>query len=335
MKGTPMRIAVLREAGGLGDVICVEPAVRGLRLAHPEAEIWFAGLPEYRALVAAWPCPPDVYLAVTTGERRDRDAPVDPGRWPYLGAVAGFDRVIDLYCPAFRHERRMGHRTRKSRVRLFCEAAGAPPSAPRLRIADADRHWADGWLAGRGRDADRPLVGLQPISCGVRRNWPRPAWAELARRLRGRGVDVVVFHSFPAPVRGIEGIVAAGLPLPKAAAVVAACDLLVTPDSGFLHLGAALDRPLVTLWGSINPHAVCEFYPRVERLWRPDAARPPGCTAPCYSLRGAVAPACRYGCRLLEQIPVDAVEARCLERLRAAGRDGVTACSSPPMLYQS
>ncbi|MFW5857532.1 MAG: glycosyltransferase family 9 protein [Planctomycetota bacterium] len=167
----------------------------------------------------------------------------------------------------------MGHRTRKSRVRLFCEAAGVPPGAPRLRIADADRHWAEGWLAGRGRDADRPLVGLQPISCGVRRNWPRPAWAELARRLRGRGADVVVFHSFPAPVRGIEGIVAAGLPLPKAAAVVAACDLLVTPDSGFLHLGAALDRPLITLWGSINPHAVCEFYPRAERRGRPAAPR--------------------------------------------------------------
>ncbi|MFH0911122.1 MAG: glycosyltransferase family 9 protein [Planctomycetota bacterium] len=317
-----MKIAVLREAGGLGDVVATEPAVRGLKEQYPGAEIWYACLPEYGELVAGWPMPPDVYLAVERRERRDRDAAPDGARRPYLSAFRDFDRVVDLFCPAFQYERARAHRTDKSRVRLFCEAAGVRVSAPEQTVTEAREHWAGGWLAGRGVRADRPLVGLQPVSCGARRNWPIERWAELSRGLEKIGVEVLVFHTFARAVRSVRGLKAAGLRLGELAALAARCDLLVTPDSGLLHLASALGIPTLSLWGSTNPHATCELYPRAEAIWpRESAARPRACRAPCYSLRGSLAPECRAkGCLLLRSIRPEEVLARARGMLESSGR---------------
>lgn len=314
-----MKIALLREAGGLGDMVMTEPVVRGLRALHPGAEIVYVGLRDYAELVEIFDARPDVYLPIERRERRDRDAAPDAGRWPYLAPVMDADRIVDLFCPAFAHERAFKDRTHKSRVELFCRAAGAEASCPSVRVREADRDWARGYLAAKGwmDESCGPLVALAPWSCGKRRTWPKHKWKRLSRELTDRGFAPLSLHAFHAPLMGLAGLRAWGLPLPKVAALLNLCTKAVTNDSGILHLATAVGVPTLSLWGSTHPEVTLAHYPDAEWLWTPNApGRPAACRAPCYSMRGTCDwRACRNGCAILAGIGVEEV----LERIEAMG----------------
>jgi heptosyltransferase-2 len=300
-----MKIAILREAGGLGDVVMTEPAVRGLREKYPRAEIVYVGLPEYECIVEKFSCPPDAYLPVRRQERRDRDGAVNPARWPYLRAVADADLVVDFFCPAFRHEREHRHETYKSRIELFCETAGVEPSTPALFLSDRNREWARGYLSGKGWEGNKEtLIALAPWSCGKRRTWPKEKWVELSRRLWESGLTPLSLHAFSEPLARMTGLRVSGLTLDRAAAVLSLCKMAIVNDSGILHLAEALQVQSLSLWGSTNPEVTLAQYPLARFIWKPDSDKKPRrCQAPCYSLRGSCDyQSCREGCRILAEI---------------------------------
>lgn len=107
-------------------------------------------------------------------------------------------------------------------------------------------------------------VGLFPGSNAPSRRWPTERFRELARSLTARGIRVVVLGG--SGERDLTREVADGLPgvvdvggrtdLIELAAALAATDVLVTNDTGPMHLAAAVGTPTVTLWGSSDPAEV-------------------------------------------------------------------------------
>jgi ADP-heptose:LPS heptosyltransferase len=81
----------------------------------------------------------------------------------------------------------------------------------------------------------------------------------LVRRLAGDGIRVVVFggpqeRALGAAVAGGVALDVAGrTDLPLLAAGLADCDLVITIDSGPMHLAAAVGTPTISLWGAGNP----------------------------------------------------------------------------------
>lgn len=133
--------------------------------------------------------------------------------------------------------------------------ADGPPPLPRLAIPDALR---DAWeqLVGPPGGA---RIGIFPGSNASSRRWDADRFAELVARLAGEGVQVVVFggsgeRELTARVAGRAAFDAGGrTDLPLLAAGLASCDLLVTNDSGPMHLAAAVGTPTVSLWGAGDP----------------------------------------------------------------------------------
>ncbi|MGH7662820.1 MAG: glycosyltransferase family 9 protein [Gemmatimonadaceae bacterium] len=132
--------------------------------------------------------------------------------------------------------------------------AGSPP-VPGVAIPAALR---ERWLALAG-DTARATIGLFPGSNAASRRWDAERFADVAHALVARGERVIVFggpheRNLTAAVAGSVAVDMGGrTDLPLLAAALSECALLVTNDSGPLHLAAAVGTPTVSLWGAGDP----------------------------------------------------------------------------------
>jgi ADP-heptose:LPS heptosyltransferase len=136
----------------------------------------------------------------------------------------------------------------------------------------------------------------------------------LARRLHNAGIGVVVVGG--AGDRGdgdlicADGVglnLAGGTSLVESAAVIRRAALLVSGDSGLLHIGVGLGVPTVSLFG---PGIAAKWAPRGERHIVLDKRLT---CSPCT--RFGSTPRCRDNGRCLKEITVDEVEQAVLRLL--------------------
>jgi heptosyltransferase-2 len=131
---------------------------------------------------------------------------------------------------------------------------------PRL---DLPGDWAGQQLARICRELPERFVAIAPGAVyGPAKAWPAAHYRELARALRDRaGVPVVLVgtageRTLAEQVRdGGEGILdwCGVTDLPGLVAVLSRAALLVSNDSGAMHVMAALGRPQVAIFGSTSP----------------------------------------------------------------------------------
>jgi lipopolysaccharide heptosyltransferase II len=135
---------------------------------------------------------------------------------------------------------------------LIGGAPSAPPT-PRLDIP------AEAQARFRANVRGEALIGVFPGGNASSRRWAPERFAELVRRMAGGVRTVVVFggpneRELTARVAGSAAIDLGGqTDLAQLAAGIASCDLLVTNDTGPLHLAAAVGTPTVSLWGAGDP----------------------------------------------------------------------------------
>jgi len=318
------RVAILRESGGLGDVVCTLPVAAEMMFrCKCDTEVTYFGLASYERLVMASGVV-DWFVPVDRDERRPANRVNDniatPLRWPYLDAgpvpFARYDQVADLWCPAFDVERQMLDRPRlhwKSRIQIFLEAAKCWPAdcaTPRVFVDRQMDAWAAGFCA-QEKLRNRPtVVGLHLFASTRCRSWIPQRAVELGRQLVRDGLGVIAFESAEAVCRldGIPGVHAVGHNFLEVAAIVKRCDLMVTVDSGLFHLAAAVGTPAIGLFGPTDGPTTAQFYPKATILQRqPD----PLCLSmPCYAHSERRAKRCSMvWCRGLQAIDVAAVKA--------------------------
>ena len=152
-------------------------------------------------------------------------------------------------------------------VERFAQLAEAPGGAlqrpiphPRLRSNDDDRQRT---LAELAMQRPEKLVAFCPgAEYGPAKRWPAAHFAELARNLAGAGYVVWLFGSpkdhavaeeiaalAPGCCRNLCGTTR----LDQAVDLLALADFVVCNDSGLMHVAAAVDRPIIALYGSSSP----------------------------------------------------------------------------------
>ncbi|KON82021.2 lipopolysaccharide heptosyltransferase II [Azoarcus sp. PA01] len=140
--------------------------------------------------------------------------------------------------------------------------AALPRPLPRPRlVADAANQVR--LRAAHGLAAERPAISFMPgAEYGPAKQWPLPHFAALARALVARGQQVWVLGSAKDAPAGDEIVAAAGdgvvnlcgrTQLADAVDLLAMSEAAVSNDSGLMHVAAALDRPLVAVYGSSTP----------------------------------------------------------------------------------
>ncbi|MBA2581243.1 MAG: glycosyltransferase family 9 protein [Thermoleophilaceae bacterium] len=283
-RGEVERIAVLR-ANDLGDLVFALPALEALRVTYPDAEITLLAKEWHRELLGSRAGPVDRVIAVPAhrGVREDRE-PEELELESFFAAMAAerFDVALQMhgggrFSNAF--VARLGARITagartpdapaldRSITYVYLQPevlrqleivglVGAPPAGlePRLAVTDEDRGQASAHVA-----VDGPLVVLQPGASDPRRRWPVERFAAVGDALAASGAAIVVngdgseralaaelAGSMRAPVRDLSGLLSLG----GLTGVLARARLVVSNDSGPLHLAAAVGAPTVGIyWG--------------------------------------------------------------------------------------
>ena len=109
-----------------------------------------------------------------------------------------------------------------------------------------------------------PVLGLCPgAEYGEAKRWPIEYYAEVARAAYAHGWQVWLFGSekdvpFTAEINRLSNMVCLDLggrtKLGDAIDLMSLCDAVVSNDSGLMHVAAALDKKLVAIYGSSDPH---------------------------------------------------------------------------------
>jgi len=119
-------------------------------------------------------------------------------------------------------------------------------------------------LEGPAGESRGTLVGVFPGANAPARRWPVERFTTVARDLAGAGHRVIALGG-PAE-RRLTARVAEAAPsvvdlggatgLVDLAAILSLCDLVITNDTGPMHLAGAVGTPTVSLWGSSDPAEV-------------------------------------------------------------------------------
>ncbi|MCW5207857.1 lipopolysaccharide heptosyltransferase II [Desulfobulbus sp. US2] len=141
-------------------------------------------------------------------------------------------------------------------------------------------------LALQGEQAnDIPIIGLNPgAAYGPAKCWPVAKYAELAGHLADKtGGLIVIFGTAADQEAAAEISAAAGkrvldltgkTTLAQALACIARCSVFVTNDSGLMHVAAALNTPLVAVFGSTDHIATGPYSEQATVVRRPVECSP-------------------------------------------------------------
>lgn len=196
-------------------------------------------------------------------------------------------------------------------------ASDSPSPRLSLRVPPDGEVRSERLLADLGLGPDAPLIGFNPgAAYGPAKCWPSGRFAALGEALvRRYACHILVFGTEREAdeARAIcEGLgsyghnLAGRTSLAEAMALIRRLSLLVTNDSGLMHVGAGLDVPLVAIFGSTNPVTTGPWSSRSLVVRH---------TLPC-------SPCLRRSCptdfRCMESIGVDEILEACSRQLEAA-----------------
>jgi ADP-heptose:LPS heptosyltransferase len=302
------RIAVLR-ANAIGDFIFAIPALQALRLAYPQAEIVLFGLQWHADFLENRPGPVDRVVVIPPMEGLHWDAQVEKDLQEVEAFFEAqrqehFDLALQMHGGG-RHSNRFVQRlgarlTAGSRDRdagpldrwipyfyfqleylRMLEVVGLVGALPLALDASIELTAADLEEARQVMPpGDLPLVALHPSAGDPRRRWPPHKFALVADELARSGAQVVVIGAYEDPAINRQVIEAMQCPaldlhgqlsLGGLAALLSRCKLLISNDSGPLHVAGAVGAPTVGIYwcgNMITANSMTFQRRRVAISWR-------------------------------------------------------------------
>jgi heptosyltransferase II len=258
----------------IGDVLLTTPLVRALKRRHPDARLVFVTKRALAPLVSDNPHLAQV-VALEPGEpvrtlaRRLRAlAPTHgldlhgslrsaalrllvPGTWSgYRKHRLARAWLISTKLDWYRDQQPVPERYFEAARELDVAPDGGPPE---FALGPGARIRVDEWLVAQGLARAR-LVALAPGAAHATKRWPLAHWSDLAKRLSGAGFKPVVVGGVAD--RGIAQQLAAQAPsvagefsLQETGALLARAAVLVSGDTGAMHMATGVGTPVVALFG--------------------------------------------------------------------------------------
>ena len=285
---TSARILIVQTAF-LGDVVLTLPLVAAVRQWAPQAWVEVLTIPANASVLQGQPGVDAVLTYDKRGRQRGLGGLVQMGRTIRAHA---YDVVISphrslrsaLLVAASGSRQRLGFRqwwtrwaytatvpraarghevVRNHELVKLLDAGAAVPERFALQVETDKRREAVAAFARAGIGHGHVLVGLVPGSQWGTKRWPAEHFAALIERVTAWPNTRCVLFGSPQE-RGIADAVVAACQTPvidlvgktslrDLPAYMGCCDVIVSNDTGPMHIAAALGKPIVTLYGPTTP----------------------------------------------------------------------------------
>lgn len=346
------RIAVLR-ANAIGDFIFTIPALDALRAAYPGAEIVLLGQQWHQEFLAGRPGPVDRVITIPrcrgVGEAEDFVNDTDAlDRFFHQMTEERFDLALQLhgggrYSNPFVHrlnarftvglkspdaaalDRWMPYVYFQHEIVRYLEVmamigAKSITLEPSVTLTDADMEEA----AAVVPPDDVPLVVLHPGAGDPRRRWPPEKFAAVGDALAAAGARIAVVGGREDERQLVETVVGTmqadarnlwqKLSLGGLAGLLSRSNVVVSNDSGPLHLAAAVGTATVGIYwcfNLVNAGAMTRTRHRPQASWRLEC---PVCGVHCLTGH------CDHPASFVADVPAEEVIAQALELLSTEGQ---------------
>lgn len=299
----------------IGDVLLATPALRVLRRAYPQAEIDILVKMQVRDIVLHNPnlssvigmdikgrhrSPRHFIELVRDIRRRQYDQLINlhaSARTMLLAALSGAKAKRGL---ASRGYEWLLHQSVEQRVDIH-RAESYLQVLRDLGIPEHEHEGLEMWVDKESRlrakemwseaelDSKKTIIGLNPGASVPIKQWTVNGWVELADLLTNDGMQPVFFGG-PGDVALVDEIIsrmharpvslAGKTTLLDLAALIRACEVFVSTDSGPMHIAASQKTPIAALFGPTSPAQFGPYFvPHV--ICRSEA--------PCVGCRGGPA----------------------------------------------
>ncbi len=263
------RILIVR-LGAMGDILHAMPAVVSLKRAYPEATVTWAVHPKWRDLLEGGGLADELIFVDRRSYTSVRTAAAALRREQFDFAVDMQGLVQSaLVAAAARKKRVYGFHRSQTREAAAAMLYSDPVLTSSTHVVDMNFELAEAAGAGErvvefplpagrreGRLPEGPFVLAAPFAGWGSKQWPFENYAVLARRLREEAGVALVLNGAPWQEQALRAVEGAEIHLSSVAGLIEAtrrASAIAGVDSGPMHLGAALGRPGVALFGPTDP----------------------------------------------------------------------------------
>lgn len=290
----PPKNILVRMPNWLGDCVMATPLLADLSAHFPQAKITVMCRGSVGALLEKNPHVNEILSFqkpsgwLHRNKRRDLLSPLQRGKydlgilltnsfssaWIFLrggvenriGYGGNFRRLLLTRALPLPEKKEEQHLVVTYKMLLCCLGIPVSDTPPELFLSGEEREAARLLLQNHGVDASRKIVGINPgAAYGSAKCWLPERFREVARQLL-QHPDIHVLFFGDRVGKPLVDEICRGLPdrvvnlagettIRQLMALLDCCDLLLTNDSGPMHMAAALQKPLVALFGSTNDAA--------------------------------------------------------------------------------
>lgn len=250
-----MRIALIRQQPSIGDCLLLSPLIRELKAAHPGAHLTVVTDPTYLGGAL-----PKIFEGIPGVNRVDQVTghewrPGLPQEAPH--SVRTADLVLDCNSAFLDHEREHGgappYGIAEFWLRHFNRWQEGIDMRPAYIVAEDQKLAVEAWLASHGIFQTGKLVGVVMQAGAPARDWD-------FKGMSGQACDWLHCEGYtPISIdltkqaQSAYCIPCVGKRIDFIGALLSYCEVVLTPDTGLLHLAEAVGTKTVALWGIMDP----------------------------------------------------------------------------------
>lgn len=308
----------------LGGLMYSTPFFRELRLAFPNARIVNLVGPLTAGIMKNCPYVDDVWLfnkkeswqTVKKMKQENFDLAFIPAGtlrtslMAYLAKIpnrVAYDDDGNGFLLTVRLHQELHSRYRPENIFDMLRAIGITPKGVYEReiwLTEADRDYARKWL-NSFQHTGRKILAFNPFSTDPKRRWTDQGWSELLMGLKEHHITPVMMVAPNEMEQAkdllnqwhVEGIAVESHAVMYTAAILEQVDYVIGPESGFVHMALAVNKPHVIAFFNVLPPQ--STFPIADQHHKALIEESVAC-APCYLYK--FKDVCPYGIECMKQL---------------------------------